>query len=460
MYPRARSGVIKTVMRMLRKMVVITIACLLWSGLALGADTTTAPSAAAPSETGQLDIPAPEPINLGTWAPLSGPMAPWGAMARGMEVYFMQVTAEGGINGRPIKLFMFDNKYDPNITQAGVMTLVEQKKVFAMVGGVGTEAGLSVKDYLIKKNVPWIGPAAGHPGFVDPMNRLVFAVLPDTRSEAAALVKYSVEVLNRKKIAFIYQKDKFGLAGLQGASWQCAAHNIELIAKIEINPQDLDLTTEIMDLKDADPQTVILWLGPAQAALLRKTEVKLAKAGRKTKFAPVWMTGSFLADSVFMHRVTGGLWEGTVYVNLGEPPESDTRLMAEYRRAFEDYAVPGEKFTPFFYAGFGLAEPLVEALRQCRGEITVDNLVTRLEALKDFKGIMGKITYGPDRRQGQKEMYICQSVTNGGVRPLTGWFVLEPKKPAPKPEPTPETEPKPETDSSTESKPTAEPKKE
>lgn len=399
-----------------------------------------------PQETQAPAIPMPEPINLGTWAPLSGSMAPYGALARGMEVYFMQVTAQGGINGRPIKLFMFDNQYNTDLTQTGVMTLVEQKKVFAMVGGVGTEADLSVKDYLIQHNVPWIGPASGHPGFVDPPSRLVFAVLPDTRNEAAALVKYSVDVLNRKKIAFVYQKGLFGQAGLEGASWQAAGHNIKLTA-IEIDPQNMDLTNKIMDMKDSDPQTVILWLGPAQAALFRKNERKLEKAGQKTPFDPVWMTGSFLADTVFMHRVTGGLWEGTVYVNLGEPPDSESALMTEYRQAYKEYAVPGEKFTPFFYAGFGLAEPLVEALRQCKGEVTVDNLVTQMEALNNFQGIMGRITYGPNRRQGQKEMYLCQSITNGGVRALTGWFVLEVKKPAAKTEPVVDTEPKTDTDS-------------
>src|SRR5512139_1958376 len=99
-------------------------------------------------------------IHIGQWGPQTGPAAPWGAVARGTGILFKMINEEGGINGRKIDYHMFDDAYNPAKTKAGVKELQEGVGVFGWASGVGTACGLAVKDYLMEKKIPWVGPAA------------------------------------------------------------------------------------------------------------------------------------------------------------------------------------------------------------------------------------------------------------------------------------------------------------
>ncbi|MEW5725791.1 MAG: ABC transporter substrate-binding protein, partial [Thermodesulfobacteriota bacterium] len=285
-------------------------------------------------------------------------------------------------------------------------------------------------------DIPWVSPASGSSRLADPPRRTVFALAPTYRDQAAALVKYAVEVMGRTRIAFFYQDDEFGREGLAGAREHLARYGLTPVIELSTGPEFTALKTRTLRLKEARPEVVIMWLAPTQAVILRRD-------AREFGLESFWMTGSALADAELLDRLTDGLWEGTIFTNVFEAPDSSHPLLTEYRRAFNKLAARGERWGLFYYAGFGLAEPLVEALRRCGPDLTRAGLVAQLEGLKDFKGIMGRITYGPDDRQGQEEMYICQAVQHGGTRPLTGWFRYQDLPPVParlKPRP-PEPEP-------------------
>ena len=82
-------------------------------------------------------------IHIAQWGPQTGPVAPWGSVARGTGDYFKMINAEGGIHGRKIVHHMFDDAYNPAKTKAGVKELQEGVGMFAWVSGVGAAAFLS-----------------------------------------------------------------------------------------------------------------------------------------------------------------------------------------------------------------------------------------------------------------------------------------------------------------------------
>ena len=96
--------------------------------------------------------------------------------------------------------------------------------------------------------------------------------------------------------------------------------------------------------------------------------------------------------------------------------------MNTYRRGFEQFALRGERWGPFYYSGFGLAEPLVEGLWRAGRSPGPQQFVKAMESLKNFKGILGRITYGPQRRQGQRELFLAEALKDGRSRPLTEWM--------------------------------------
>jgi len=351
-------------------------------------------------------------IRIGQWAALTGPAAAWGAVARGAEAYFKMINDEGGINGRMIKHLVFDDQYNPARTVAGIKELVEGPGVFAFVAGDCTACALAARDYLVEKKIIWM--ALGNAWSIKP-DRHFFFIYPNYLDEASILVKYAVESMGKKKIAFFYQNDDYGKGGLKGAQQQLEKYKMKLAAEVPVEPQDRDLKSHTMALKNAEPDAVILWVNPTSAVIMRKTAAAM-------KFAPLWMAPSTLADPALMNQITSGLWEGTIFSCLAELPDADIPLMKKYHAAFEKYVPKGERWGIMYLAGFGFAEPLVEALKKVGRDVTTDNVIAELDKMTDFKGIFGHITFRPEDRQGQKEVFIAEALKDGKSKRLSDWI--------------------------------------
>jgi len=100
-------------------------------------------------------------ILIGGTVPLSSQASSFGAIGPAANAYFKYVNAHGGVHGRKIKYLYRDDGYDPSRTFELTRELVEQDKVFAIFGSLGTAPNLAIWSYLNKKHVPQIGIATG-----------------------------------------------------------------------------------------------------------------------------------------------------------------------------------------------------------------------------------------------------------------------------------------------------------
>ena len=360
-------------------------------------------------------------IHIGQWGPQTGPAAPWGAVARGTGVFFKMINDEGGIHGRKIVYHMFDDGYNPAKTKAGVKELQEGIGMFGWASGVGTAPGLSVKDYLMERKIPWVGPAAGSLHWISPPQKYLFAVYPLYYSEAKILSKYTIKTLGKTRIAMAYQNDDYGKNGVAGAEAELAKHGLKLVAKVPVELRDTDMKAHVMQMRKAKADAVLLWVSPIHA-------VRIMGTGRAMKFAPQWMSTSTCSDYPLMYKISKGLWGGVITGNFGELPDSQDSLMLRYKKAFDKYAAKGERWGTFFYAGFGFVEPMVEGLRRTGRNLTRENFVKAMETIKGFKGVFGRINYGPfnpndlHSRQGQTELFLGQCLKGGKAKKLTDWM--------------------------------------
>jgi branched-chain amino acid transport system substrate-binding protein len=375
-----------------------------------------APSFGVRAEEGVTDTT----IRIGQWGPQTGPVAAWGNVARGTGVYFKMINDEGGINGRKIEYHMFDDAYNPAKTKAGVKELQEGKGMFAWACGVGTAPGLSVKEYLMERQVPWVGPAAGSLHWISPPQKYLFAVYPLYYSEAQILTKYAVATMGKKRVAVVYQNDDYGKNGVAGAEKQLAKHGLKLVAQVPAEVADTDMKPHVMQLRKAEADAVLLWVGPGQAARIVGTALAM-------QYQPQWMSTSTCSDFPFMFSITKGLWKGVITATFGELPDSTSPLMLKYKKAFDKFAAKDERWGLFFYAGIGFVEPMVEGIRRAGKDLTRERFVKEMEGITNFKGILGRIDYAPFEpsdvysRQGQKEVFLVECLDNGAYRKLTDW---------------------------------------
>lgn len=355
----------------------------------------------AQAERGVIDTE----IRIGQWGPQTGPAALWGAVARGTDLYFRMINEEGGIHGRKIKYFSRDNAYQPPRTKAIVKELVEDKEVFAFVGGIGTASNMAVKKYLNNKRVPWVCPVGGSTSWAFPPTKYRFGFYPLYCEEAAILIDYAVNKLGKKRIAFFYQNDDYGKGGLYGAELALEKYGMKLAAAVPVEPLDTDLGSHCIKLKEAKADCVLMWVLPKHGAIMLITAEKMG-------YKPQWMTSSTLSDTRIMYKITKGLYEGVIFTIFAELPDSVHPLMKKYKQAQEKLA-PKERWGIFYYAGIVFAEPMIEAFKKCGRDLTADNFVNSMETLREFQGIGPRITFGPNQRHGSQSSYLGKC-TEGG----------------------------------------------
>ena len=106
-----------------------------------GGSASAAATPSGPSDAGVTD----KEIRIGASGPLSGVAGFLGEEAFGaIDSYFQTINAQGGINGRKIRLITYDDRFDSSQTLANVQRLYEQDKVVALLGEVASSRSLAL----------------------------------------------------------------------------------------------------------------------------------------------------------------------------------------------------------------------------------------------------------------------------------------------------------------------------
>ena len=118
-------------------------------------------------------------IVVGSIQDLSGPLAGYGKQARnGMTMAIEEINELGGINGRKIKLLVEDSGYDPKKAILAAQKLVNQDKIFMMVGHIGTAQNEAAMPIQFEKDIINFFPLTAARSMYEPFHRLKFSTLP------------------------------------------------------------------------------------------------------------------------------------------------------------------------------------------------------------------------------------------------------------------------------------------
>ena len=375
---------------------------------------------AMPAAAGDVPGVTKDTIKIGQWGPQTGPAALWGSVARGTGLYLKYINSLGGINGRKFEYFLRDDGYQPNKTKAIVKELVEKEGVWGFIAGVGTSPGMAVMPYLVERNIPWVSPSSGSSHWCYPPKKNIWGTYPVYPVDAYLLTQYAVENLKKTKVGFMYQNDDYGKGGLVGAEKYLRDKGMKLAGAVSTEMSDTDLSTQVLKLKEAGCEVVIMWLLPKQAAITVGTAAKMG-------YRPQFMTSTTLSDTALMYKITKGLWKGVICTTFGQLPYSDHPLMVKYREAWKKFA-PQERWGPFFTSGMYYSEPMIEAIRRCGDDLSYDNFIKAMESIKDWKeGTGAPLTFGPNKRQGSNSVFmvVCDPKAPGMAKQISDWMTVE-----------------------------------
>ena len=345
-------------------------------------------------------------VVIGTSIALSGTLAYMGrAIEEGMTVYFEQVNAGGGVNGRKIKLITYDDEFKPAKTVANAKLLVERDNALALVGVLGTPTVLAAYEYLQEKKVPMIGALSISDAVSTPARDLIYALPSPQSTEAAAYIDYAVKTMGAKRIAVLYQNDSWGKPALDVAEKRLATHGLKAVETQTFERLSTDLTSQVFKLKESNPDAVIVYALGQQAA-------SFFKAAEKLGWNPTVFGAGGLNDPKFVELLDGKpvkLFVASYY----DPIDGDNPAIKSFVAAYgKKYS--GNKPSGLALMGYSAAAVFSEALKRAGNEPSRARLVKEMDGIKGFDQKIGpKITFealpgGAYARRGQTGVVLME----------------------------------------------------
>jgi branched-chain amino acid transport system substrate-binding protein len=220
--------------------------------------------------TGSTSAPGitKDQILIGSTFALSGPVAAAGQAADGARAAVAQVNAEGGINGRKVKLLVENDQYDPTITVQQVKKLVGQDKVFALCCSVGTANQLATRDYLTQQKVPSLFLYTGAKDFAAQFSKYPYSIsgVASYPTTGLAFGKYLAGVKPNAKVAVLMQNDAVGKDHLAGFQQTIQGTGIKIVST-QAFEVSIPTTAPLVDkLKQSGADTLFIISSPQGAA--------------------------------------------------------------------------------------------------------------------------------------------------------------------------------------------------
>ncbi len=330
-------------------------------------------------------------ILIGQFAAISGPAALLGQrMQLGMQAYFTAVNAQGGVNGRSIKLVTRDDGYEPEKAAAAVKALIHEDKVFALAGSVGTPTGIAALPIVSAEQVPLVGMFTGAQALREPFNRQVFHVRASYFDETERIVQH-LTTFGVKKIAVFYQNDSYGKAGLDGVLRALTKRQLKPVAIATVERNSVDVAKALEAILKSEPEAVVQISAYTSCAAF----IKAARAkGYGGQFFNVSFVGSkALADAL------GEAGAGVVISQVVPfPYTANSQVVREYQQRMSEAGHKDFDFSSM--EGFLTARVLVEGLRRAGKTLSRETLIVGLESMHDLNLGGFTVNYSAKEHQG------------------------------------------------------------
>ena len=366
------------------------IAC----GVALvGALALTVPGALGGAE--QTPGVTAKTIVIGGTFPLTGPAASYAPIPLGMKAYFSYINArrgpdgKRGVMGRQIVWKYYDDGFNPANTVQLTRKLVEEDKVFATVGQLGTEPNLAIRPYLNQQKVPHtlVSTGASYWGTQYKEYPWTIGWQPDYIAEGRLYGLHIKANFSGKKIAVIYQNDDYGkdyLLGLRVALGKnYAEQNIVATEPIEVTATSS--ASQMVKIRSSGATVLVIFQLPTPTVRTIATGKALGYNPEQIYMNSVSafkqpMDGAVAAAGA--PYVTGIL--SVAYLKDADSPRWDNDpAMKQYRTIVEKYLPGRNSRDGQIYYGVAKAEAFVQALYRAGKNPTRASLMAALLSMND-----------------------------------------------------------------------------
>ncbi|MBM4273747.1 MAG: ABC transporter substrate-binding protein [Deltaproteobacteria bacterium] len=322
-------------------------------------------------------------VKIGLYLPMTGSAAAMGQMVwEGVQVAHQ---LEPQILGQKVTLALADTRSDKIDAANAVSRLIEKDKVAAIIGEVISSDTLAGVPIAERAGIPNISPTATNP-LVTQNRKYAFRAcfVDDLQGRVAG--RFARETLKAGRAAVLIDQAQdycVGLANFFMAEFK--RRGGEIVSVSYIHTGDQDFTAQISAFKRKNPDLIYAPNYYAENALLAK---QLKDLGMKT---PI-LTGDG-AQVPELLSIGGPAVEGMYFTAHFHREGAITELGKKFLKAYE--STYNKQLDAFAALGGECYFLLAHAINKT-GSLQGMKIAQALADIKDFPGITGIITMGPD----------------------------------------------------------------
>jgi len=364
---------------------------------------------------------AAQPIKVGAVINLTGPASTWGQYhAKGHRDYFNYVNeVKGGIAGRKIELTIVDHAYKPPEAVKFVKKFCEEK--MDMIATWDAGSGIQAKPIIQEYKIPTINYSTDQTLLKAPVDYM-YLPFGSYILDSYIVLEYIRAIHKGKdapKVGLLTYNSPYGKTIHEPSKEYAAKNNINIVSIEEFPAATVDLTTEMLRLKNKGAEYVFMQILPAGII----TALKAAdKVDYKVPFFGTWTS----TDPDFFKLGKGLIRDRLSMQFCGALPQDKTPGIEILQKLWAKYKTV-DKFETSYWEGVVVAmieERSAHRASGLYGKIDAENINKAMETFKDedFGGLIPNTTYTKTDHQGSFRGRLVKINEDATYSPMTNFI--------------------------------------
>ncbi len=346
-------------------------------------------------------------IVLGSIQDLSGPIAGFGKQIRlGMMLRVDEINEQGGIGGRKLKLIVEDSAYDPKKAVLAAQKLVNQDKIFMMVGHIGTAQNMAAMPIQFEKNVINFFPVTAAREMYEPFHKLKYSFAATYYDQMRNMAPMLAKDKGAKKVCTMYQDDEFGLEVKRGAEDGLKTIGMKFAEETSYKRGATDFSSQVQKMQAAGCDMIVL------GTIIRETIGAIGTA-RKLGYNPTFL-GSSAAYTDLIHKLGGPAMNGLYAAHTVQNPYLDAVSQPVRFWATKYMTKFNEEPTVFSVYGYSIIDTFAKVAGKAGANLSTDSFIKVMDTYTQEPDMFGsaKMSFSPTKRLGSDASRLSQ-ITDG-----------------------------------------------
>lgn len=353
-------------------------------------------------------------IVVGEYGSLTGSEATFGQSTHdAIMLAIDEINAAGGVNGRKIRIITEDDQSKAEEAANAVTKLISQNNVVAVLGEVASSNSLAAAPICQANKVPMISPSSTNPRVTE-VGDFIFRMCFIDPYQGEAMANYLTRELGMKRAAVLIDVKSDYSTGLANFFKRTFTGNGgTIVAEQSYAKGDSDFRSQLTTIKAANPEVLFV---PGYYNDIGQIAIQARDLGMTMPLA-----GGDGWESPKLIEIGGKALEGSFYSNhyhVDDPSPAVRDFVSKFEQRY------GSRPDALAALGYDTARVLADAIRRA-GTTDGPALRDAIANTKDFQGVTGTITLGPDRNPIGKKLVVLeikdgQTVLKAVVDPAKG----------------------------------------